>query len=660
MIILCSIPSYTLSQDSYVCIIKPNPFSMSRFPYLLGLLFIYAPDTSKAQNLIQNGSFEEHGEQKCLTCNMLYGQYPSIVYHWDNARWGCWLLDKDYKRCSDDNKMGNPFDRLSPKEGKAMIEMGYSPSCGAKEFMCASYLTARSTQPLSVGQLYEASFWLYIESSKRADPERAKHIGIALLPQNIEYRIAGGNKKLILPLLSVDTVIYDAWYQVKWRIRPLCTSNYFTIGLFADEKWPSSRNFDDLIYYVDKVSVAEIPTQSAVGDSSIYYCSRYDPKTLGVSPQMDNQALLFQNDAFVLTDAHKTILDSFAVFARKYPDLVFELSGHTDSIGSKNQQLSESRVHAVFQYLTDTLKLPAFRFITLAMGSKESFRPNSTEEGRVLNRRVEIRQSHLDQPNIFYRNALKAVEEKRYPEAFSFLNKWVLKLNPGYGSGMIVQFDPRFDGLHKDKRWASLNQKIRDKYSKFKYSTFSFQLDSMRLDDRSASGELTYMGYQMGLNALSGYQQGLDSVLFEMDPLPEGIIQKKYEQHLAALRPMLEKTSWPKKSEFGESACSAAFSMLINSNNVVECLKWLPALKKTCEEGEAPWIFYAKLYDHCNLALGKPQRYITVVSVLENGELFIKPWEGDENSINELRAKIGLPLLSFKVVEAMKKLNERP
>jgi hypothetical protein len=45
---------------------------------------------------------------------------------------------------------------------------------------------------------------------------------------------------------------------------------------------------------------------------------------------------------------------------------------------------------------------------------------------------------------------------------------------------------------------------------------------------------------------------------------------------------------------------------------------------------------------------------------MDDGELWVKPWEGDENSINEWRAKIGLPLLSYKVAEAMKKLSERP
>jgi outer membrane protein OmpA-like peptidoglycan-associated protein len=483
---------------------------------------------------------------------------------------------------------------------------------------------------------------------------------MAILPQNIEYVIGGGDKKLIIPFLGVDTVIYDAWYQVKWRIRPLCTSNYLTIGVFADEKWPSSRNFDKLVYFVDKVSLTEILNQSAVADSSIYYCSRYDPKTLGVSPKMDNEILLFQNDAYDLTAEHKTALDSFVVYARKYPELVFELSGHTDSIGTGNQALSKNRVESVFQYLTEVHKLPEFRFVSLGLGSKDPYRPNKTEEGRKLNRRVEIRQSNLDLFNMFYRQALVATKENRYPDAFSYLNKWLLKLNEAYGSGIILEFDPRFEVLQKDKRWSLLNEKIRARYSKLKYAGYAYQLDSLRYEEQSATAELTYMGYKRGLNAMPGFHPELDSVPFEMTPLSDVMIQKKREQHFETLRPMLEKTGWPKKSEFGESACNSAFSLLMNANNVVECLKWLPALKKTCEEGEAPWILYAQLYDHCNVALGKPQRYVTMVSVLDNGDLLVKPWEGDEDSVNEFRAKIGLPLLSYEVAEAMKKLSERP
>lgn len=621
---------------------------MNLYRHYLALFFICTCLLSQAQNLIKNPSFEEHAPQQCLYCNIGFGKYPGVVYHWDNADHGCVLCDKDYKTNSDEKKSNFcPFEKVLPHDGKAMIQMRYMPECGGNIHEGADYLRARTTEPMQVGQLYEVSFWINIESKKRSDPDWANHIGIAVLPENLKMH-GLYQTELILPFLKIDTAIYDTWYLVKWRIRPLCTSNYLMIGVFEDNTWHQNRSYVGVQYFVDQVSVTEIPSVSAVSDSATYYCSKYDPVALGIPPQMDIQYLLFQNDAYELTDAHKTILDSFAVFARKFPDLVFEISGHTDSIGKMNQQLSENRAQSVLQYLTETHQLPDFRFIPLAMGSKEPFRPNSTEEGRILNRRAEIRQSRLDLPNIFYRNALKAVAEKHYPEAFSYINRWLLKLNKGYGSGIIMEFDPRFEALRKDKRWSTLDQKIRSNYSKLKYGAYAFMLDSLRYDAQSATAELTFWGYQKGLNAMSGYHPELDSVLFEMSPSEDAIIEKKRGQHFAALCTMLAKTGWPKKAEFGEGACGAAFSMLLNSNNVVECLKWLPVIQKSCEAGDSPWIYYASLYDHCNLALGKPQRYLTNEGRLEKGD-----WEGDVNSINEWRAKIGLPGLSYRVVEAL-------
>jgi flagellar motor protein MotB len=628
---------------------------MNRLLPFITLLSLFLVPVAHAQNLIQNGSFEEHAPQTCLYCNIGYGKYPGMVYHWDNADWGCILCDKDYKRNSDEIRANYcPLDKVSPYEGKAMIQMRYDPDCGGNIHEGADYLRAKTTQSMEVGQLYEISFWINIESKKRSDPDWASHIGIALLPQNLKMH-GLYDTELILPFLKIDTVIYDAWYQVKWRVRPLCTSNYLMIGVFEDHQWHQNSSYVEVNYFIDKVSVTEIPSVSAVSDSSIYYCSRYDPVSLGVPPQMDNQTLLFQNDAFALSEAHKTVLDSFVVFARKYPDLIFEISGHTDSIGTQNQQLSENRAQSVLQYLTETHKLPAFRFIPLAMSSKEPFRPNRTEEGRILNRRAEIRQSHLDLASIFYREALKAVEAKRYSEAFSCLNKWLIKLNQGHGSGIIMQFDPRFEVLHKDKRWNMLDQKIRNKYSKLKYPSYAFLLDSLRLDDLSATGALTSMGYQRGLNALSGYHPELDAAPYEMSPLSEDVIQKKRALHFVALRTILKKTGWPKKSEFGDSASGAAFAILFNSKEITEYLHWLPEIEKSCKEGETPWINYALLFDKCRVSLGQPQRYLTQIEKLENGELSIKPWEGDVDSVNDLRVKIGLPLLSEQVSEALRK-----
>jgi hypothetical protein len=390
-----------------------------------------------------------------------------------------------------------------------------------------------------------------------------------------------------------------------------------------------------------------MPETSAVLDSSVYYCSRYDPVTLGAMPLMDNQTLLFENDAFELTNEHKVVLDTFARFASLYPDLVFKISGHTDSTGFDNHTLSQNRVQSVLNYLINIWKLPEFRFIPISQGSKYPVADNNTAEGRAVNRRVEIKQSSIDLSAMFYRNALRSVEDKRFADAFLYLNKWLFKHKQG--SGIVLLFDPRFEILKQDKRWDLIEKKIRDGYRSSKYPQYAFLFDSLRMDDRKVLGELSQI-----LNDLTGPIPELDSVPYILPRMPQEVVEQKLREHFSALRPILEKTGWPKKSDFGESATTSAFFLLQHSLDSAAYLRWLPVLKQTCEEGEAPWMFYAMLYDRCQIIAGKPQRYATHSETLENGDLRVLPWEGDEDTINDYRAKIGLSLLPDVVVNAMK------
>jgi len=97
------------------------------------------------------------------------------------------------------------------------------------------------------------------------------------------------------------------------------------------------------------------------------------------------------------------------------------------------------------------------------------------------------------------------------------------------------------------------------------------------------------------------------------------------------------------------------FHLLLNSGDVNEYQKWLPVLQQACEAGELPWIVYAKRYDQNMLRQGKPQRFLTDYAVLDDGSAVLPPWEGDEDAVNDLRAKIGLPLLPKNACDAMKK-----
>lgn len=66
--------------------------------------------------------------------------------------------------------------------------------------------------------------------------------------------------------------------------------------------------------------------------------------------------------------------------------------GHTDSVGSEayNQDLSQRRADAVADYLSAGADVPREVFTTTGMGESQPVATNETDEGRQLNRRVEV------------------------------------------------------------------------------------------------------------------------------------------------------------------------------------------------------------------------------------------------------------------------------
>ena len=88
----------------------------------------------------------------------------------------------------------------------------------------------------------------------------------------------------------------------------------------------------------------------------------------------------------------KTVLDTVVEIMKRYPDMQVEVAGHTDNVGTDayNQKLSERRAQAVRQYLIDA-GIASGNMTAVGYGEKEPIATNDTDEGRELNRRVELR-----------------------------------------------------------------------------------------------------------------------------------------------------------------------------------------------------------------------------------------------------------------------------
>jgi OOP family OmpA-OmpF porin len=100
----------------------------------------------------------------------------------------------------------------------------------------------------------------------------------------------------------------------------------------------------------------------------------------------------FDFNKATLTANAKTILDQVADALKAAADIKVEIGGHTDGKGGTayNQKLSEKRAESVKAYLVEH-GIDAGRMTTKGYGKEHPIADNKTDEGRELNRRVELK-----------------------------------------------------------------------------------------------------------------------------------------------------------------------------------------------------------------------------------------------------------------------------
>lgn len=99
----------------------------------------------------------------------------------------------------------------------------------------------------------------------------------------------------------------------------------------------------------------------------------------------------FEFDSSILkTDAY-TVLDQVASVIKANPSVKYVLKGYASAEGTPehNQKLSEDRANSVKTYLVNA-GVSSANITAHGYGTRNPIADNSTETGRVLNRRVEI------------------------------------------------------------------------------------------------------------------------------------------------------------------------------------------------------------------------------------------------------------------------------
>lgn len=113
------------------------------------------------------------------------------------------------------------------------------------------------------------------------------------------------------------------------------------------------------------------------------------PIEVGVDVPLNN--IFFEYAKAVLQPTSFPELDRIADTMKENPNLVIEIQGHTDNVGSNesNQKLSQDRAEAVRKYLLSK-KIQTARITSVGYGETKPIATNDTEEGRAQNRRVQL------------------------------------------------------------------------------------------------------------------------------------------------------------------------------------------------------------------------------------------------------------------------------
>ncbi len=602
---------------------------------------------STSQNLIRNGSFEDHASLDCQSCHLRPENFAATMKSWRNLNTSNpFICDCNYKQNTNDERSGIcDFEKVQPYDGCTMMEMVYSPSCWDFKHQtrgCASYLADYLEKPLEVGKIYEVSFWIYILPPY--EDEYTKHIGISLFPDVIRNP---NGAMLDESGFKLDTVIYNSWYQVKWYIRPLCKLQFLVIGTFRGNNGPPvNRKGNRNQYYVDQVSVVNIESDHGLSDPATAFCRYVKKDEEQLAPEIEGVNCFFEIGDSLISPSYKAALDSFAIRAKANPHASFIITGHTDSLGDNNTSLSMARVENVFRYLEESHQIPRERFISFGVGSKEPISSNKTREGRQLNRRVEIHQTDYGIDKVIYRNILEYIFNAKNEKAIKALFAWIHFAEEK--DKMLMLFDPRLDVIKKGRKWESLKKLVKKSYSGYKQPELAYILDSLYAEDQK-SRTLKYR-----IENLATYLYDKDEentrwvVNFKNTTESE---TEKDKAHYDFLVKIIGENYYPKSSEIGDRPAKAVFLIINHSSDTTILMHYIPMIEDRCKQGEAEWLYYATMYDRLAILKGNPQRYGTQYRQVqgeageEKYELF--PIE-DSKNVNKLRKAIGLePLEGF-------------
>ncbi len=159
----------------------------------------------------------------------------------------------------------------------------------------------------------------------------------------------------------------------------------YTLVFYINYSRGNSTIIKNKIFVHTKIIEAETMDTNQVSVASI------DEKIKNEGKEVFHN-ILFDFGSDNLTADSYAIIETLAAYLNTNKDRKYYIVGHTDNVGSlaSNQLLSEKRAKAVLLALTSKYNVNAEQISAHGVGQLSPLAINTSEEGRALNRRVEV------------------------------------------------------------------------------------------------------------------------------------------------------------------------------------------------------------------------------------------------------------------------------
>ncbi len=151
-------------------------------------------------------------------------------------------------------------------------------------------------------------------------------------------------------------------------------------------------------YYAEKQGYYSVSSEVDLREEKSFGERTENIKMVSIKSLQETESSIKLNNVYFDFDSYELKSESFSELDRLYkflndnPEIKVEISAHTDASGSDeyNLELSQKRAESVVNYLISNGINPD-RLIAKGCGESQPVADNETEEGRALNRRVEMK-----------------------------------------------------------------------------------------------------------------------------------------------------------------------------------------------------------------------------------------------------------------------------